>query len=217
MLLEKDIAKTLEYLETMGVCVVTLAESGSKSFPAFFTSSSGYDAAYNCRDERQAAQLIHTNSLTGLGSGLLIGVPIPDEHSLDADSIERTIREALGQLKHNGVRGKQVTPFLLERINQLTKGTSLRSNTALIKNNAKYSARIAVELSKLRKASHAQPSCAVSSPRVDNNKAVDGQRVTVIGGINLDNIYKLKEDKVAGVRGVTQPSEFVHTNPFYIT
>jgi pseudouridine-5'-phosphate glycosidase len=163
---------------------VTLDQSGSKTFPAFFTSSSGYEAAYNCRNEQQVAQLIQTNSLTGLGSGLLIGVPIPSEYSLNPESIEHTIQEALSELKRKNVTGKQITPFLLEKINQLTRGTSLRSNTALIKNNAMHSARIAVELSKLRKRVSQPPSCGV----VSSPKSADvGKKVSVIGGINLDS------------------------------
>ena len=144
-----DIEKTLEYLETMGVCVVTLDPSGSTEFPAFFTSKSGFHSPYNCQTERDVAQLIQTNLNTGFGSGLLIGVPIPRQHETDKSLIDQAIQEALIELKSLNIKGKKVTPFLLDKINKITKGQSLKSNIALIRNNARTSARIAVELHKL--------------------------------------------------------------------
>ena len=144
-----DIGKTLEYLETLGVGVYTLDPSGSKEFPAFFTSKSGFHSAYNCESEAHAARVIHSNLKTGLNTGLLIGVPIPLEHSADPEIIEAAIKQALIDANRLKIKGKKVTPFLLERINQITQGRSLASNVALIKNNARTSAKIAIELHKL--------------------------------------------------------------------
>ena len=192
-----DIGKTLEYLETLGVGVYTLENNGSKQFPAFFSSASGFESTYNCRNEKEVARIIQTNLKTGLGTGLLIGVPIPAQYSVDPEFIEKAINEALLDANRLRIKGKNVTPFLLERINQITKGQSLASNVSLIKNNAKTSAKIAIELHKLNNPSiHNTNSCGL------------GEQVTVIGGINLDNCYKLIDEKTIGLKGVTQPCEF---------
>ena len=145
-----DIGKTLEYLETLGVCVATLEKSGSRVFPSFFTARSKFESAYNCRDEAEAARLVHANLSTGFGAGLLIAVPIPAEYSASDELIEQAIQGALAEASRLRITGKRVTPFLLERISQITKGQSLASNLALIKNNARVSGRIAVELNKIR-------------------------------------------------------------------
>lgn len=125
-----DIGKTLEYLETMGVCVTTLNETGSKDFPAFFTSSSGHESPYNCRNEKEAASLINANLKTGFNTGLLIGVPIPENYSAKRELIDAAITEALAEAHKLKIKGKKVTPFLLEKINNITKGRSLSSNVA---------------------------------------------------------------------------------------
>lgn len=194
-----DIEKTLEYLETQGVCVVTLNKTGSTEFPSFFTSKSGYNSPFNCKNEHEVAQLIlHSFAKTGfnLNSGILIGVPIPEEHEADSNLIDNAINEALHECKKLNIKGKKVTPFLLEKINKITKGKSLQSNIALIKNNAKQSAKIAVELHKLQNYS------SKIDPLPQNHV------ITVIGGTNLDYIYKLTDETTLGLKGVTQPCEF---------
>jgi len=196
-----DIGKTLEYLETMGVCVATFNPTGSREFPAFFTSKSGFQAPFNVKNELEAAKLIHTNIRLGFNSGLLLAVPIPEEYSANDEQIDRAISEALVDLKKLKITGKKVTPFLLERINQLTGGNSLKSNVALILNNAKLSAKVAVELFKLQEASK------ISSTNANQFKGSE-QLITVIGGTNLDNIYELTDEKTLHLKGVTQPSKF---------
>lgn len=135
--------------------------------------------------------------------GLLVGVPIPDEHAADPNLIENAIREALIEANTLNIKGKQVTPFLLERINQITKGKSLDSNLALIKNNARTSAKIALELKKLEQNTK-------SSVNKNKNKvnAPYKKQIAVIGGLNLDTYNKLKDEKTLRIKGVTQPSEF---------
>lgn len=204
-----DIAKTLEYLETLGVCVYTLAASGSKELPAFFTSRSGCDAAYNCLNELEAAKVIQSNLDSGLNMGMLIGVPIPEECASNADEIEAAISEALSEAARSGIKGKRVTPFLLDRINKLTEGRSLASNIALIRNNARTSAKIALELKKLqsqadgsRVASRVANESARASKRAANEC---DKKVTLIGGINLDSTYKLTDEETIHMKGVTQP------------
>jgi uncharacterized protein YunC (DUF1805 family) len=153
------------------------------------------------KSEQEAAQIINTNFKTGLNSGLLIGVPIPDEHSIDANLIETAIQEALMEAKKLDIKGKKITPFLLEKINQLTKGSSLNSNLALIKNNAKISARIAIELKKIQ----ASP---ITSNKSSSINLSNKKQITVIGGLNLDTYNKLKDETTLKIKGVTQPSEF---------
>jgi pseudouridine-5'-phosphate glycosidase/pseudouridine kinase len=194
-----DIQRTLEYLETLGVCVYTLAESGTKELPAFFTSHSGFDAPYNCRNEIEAARMIHANLSTGLNMGMLIGVPIPSDHAANSDDIETAIQESLIEAKKLNIKGKKVTQFLLEKINKLTKGSSLASNIALIKNNARTSAKIAIELRKLQK------NKPQNTFNIMQNKNKSSQKISLIGGINLDSTYKLTDEKTIHLKGVTQP------------
>ncbi|CAF0705628.1 unnamed protein product [Brachionus calyciflorus] len=193
-----DIGKTLEYLETIGVCVSTFNHDGSKEFPSFFTAKSGFQAPYNCSNVTDAARLIDANLKTGLNSGLLLAVPIPAEFAADDDVINSAISDALQEATLLEITGKKVTPFLLERINKITKGASLRSNLALIKNNAKVSAQIAVELQKLSN----QKSFNFTSTKNQD------QRVSIIGGVNLDLSFKLTDESTLSINGVTQPAEF---------
>jgi len=203
-----DIGKTLEYLETLGVCVCSLNPSGSKEFPAFYTSKSGHFAPYNCQSASEAAQLIHTHMRTGLNSGLLIGVPIPEKHSIDETLIEQAINEALASAKSSNIKGKQVTPFLLDRLNKLTGNKTLSSNLELIKNNAKVGAEIARELSRVRaeKLNLAKQTAGGVYQSVDMDE--NPHQIAFIGGINVDFTYKLKDSKTMGMKGVTQACSF---------
>ncbi|KAI9468662.1 erwinia chrysanthemi IndA protein-like protein-like protein [Zychaea mexicana] len=140
-----DIEKTLEVLETQGVSVTTI---GERRFPAFYIPDSGFDSPSCVYDESEAAELIYHNHRLELNSGMVFAVPIPKEQAADTQSIQKAIDTALAEVRSNGISGKDETPFLLRRVSELTKGESLAANIALIKNNAKVGARIAVELSK---------------------------------------------------------------------
>lgn len=145
-----DIGRTLEYLETQGVCVAAFGES--RMFPAFFSSQSGFQAPYRVQDEEEAAKLIASTLELGLSSGVLIAVPCPQEQAAPGQLIEDAIQQALSEARSKGITGKELTPFLLQKINELTNGKSLDSNLALIQNNARVGSGIAVALSKLQKA-----------------------------------------------------------------
>ncbi|XP_042693713.1 pseudouridine-metabolizing bifunctional protein C1861.05-like isoform X3 [Centrocercus urophasianus] len=145
-----DIGRTLEYLETQGVCVAAFGES--RMFPAFFSSQSGFQAPYHVQDEEEAAELIASALGLGLSSGVLIAVPCPQKQAASSQLIEDAIQQALSEARSKGISGKELTPFLLQRINELTNGKSLDSNLALIQNNARVGSCIAVALSKLQKA-----------------------------------------------------------------
>ncbi|KAK6164100.1 hypothetical protein DH2020_000964 [Rehmannia glutinosa] len=145
-----DISRTLEYLETQGVCVAAYQTS---EFPAFFTEKSGCQAPCRVDSPEDCARLIDTNINLQLKTGILIAVPIPTEHSASGNIIESAIQRALKEAREQNISGSAETPFLLARVNELTGGTSLSSNIALVKNNARIGAQIAVSLSQLQEQS----------------------------------------------------------------
>ena len=138
-----DIGRTLEYLETMGVPVIGLRTA---EFPAFYCRSSGFPLDYAAKSEAEAAAIIHAQRALGLGGGVLIGNPIPEEYGMDNAYMERVIGEALAEAERAGVRGKAITPFLLARVKALTGGASFEANVQLALNNAQAAARIAKAL-----------------------------------------------------------------------
>jgi len=141
-----DIPKTLEYLETQRVPVIAY---GTDEFPAFFARRSGSTVHLRFdRIEDIAAQL-HTHRRLGSGTGVLIANPIPEQDALAPEMIDAIIADALRDAGTAGIAGKDVTPFLLARINELTGGVSLRANIALVLNNAAVAAQIAVASTKL--------------------------------------------------------------------
>lgn len=142
-----DIPRTLEYLETQGVCVAAFNGDEGK-FPDFYTRDSGCKAPYNLKTPQEAARLIQALMDLELKTGILIGVPIPEEYAADKTVITAAIDQAYKDANENGVQGKEVTPFLLAAIAKITAGNSLIANIALIKNNAKVAAQIACELSR---------------------------------------------------------------------
>jgi pseudouridylate synthase len=142
-----DVPATLEYLETMGVPVVGFR---TFRFPGFYLTDSGSPLDWSVEDEGEAARVIQAMARSGLGgSGLVIANPLPEEEQLDRDLHDRALISGLEGLEDRGVRGKDVTPFLLDRFVTETSGESLRVNRLIIVNNAGLAARIARELSGL--------------------------------------------------------------------
>jgi pseudouridylate synthase len=142
-----DVPATLEYLETMGVPVVGFR---TFRFPGFYLTDSGSPLDWSVGDEGEAARVIQAMARSGLGgSGLVIANPLPEEEQLDRDLHDRALISGLEGLEDRGVRGKDVTPFLLDRFVTETSGESLRVNRLIIVNNAGLAARIARELSGL--------------------------------------------------------------------
>jgi len=138
-----DIPRTLEYLETRGVPVVVYR---SNEFPAFYTSRSGIPAELRMDSAAEIASMLSAMWKLGLDGGAVIANPIPGEYEMPVDIITAAIDTALGEAGKAGVRGKDVTPFLLARVKDLTGGDSLESNIALVMNNARLAAEIAGEL-----------------------------------------------------------------------
>ena len=137
-----DIAKTLEVLETNGVPVLGF---GTDDFPAFWARESGFKVDHRFDDAAGVARMLTIQNDLGMG-GVLIANPIPAQDAWEAAAIERFITQALADADANGISGKATTPFLLQRIFELTEGKSLQSNIALVKNNARVAADIAVAL-----------------------------------------------------------------------
>jgi pseudouridine-5'-phosphate glycosidase len=121
-----DIPRTLEYLETNGV---TVASYGTDEFPAFFTSKSGCKAQTRFDDPTECAKTLLANLELNLGSGMVIGVPIPKSEEAKATIVNKAIEKALNELQKKKISGKDATPFLLARVNELTKGESLKAST----------------------------------------------------------------------------------------
>lgn len=139
-----DLPLTLEYLETFGVPVLGY-QSGELA--AFYSRSSGLKIDANMNDTDEIADVILAKRNFGLNGGILISNPIPKEYAMDKEVIDDAIQTALSEMKELGIKGNQVTPFLLAKVKELTGGDSLQSNIALIKNNAKVGAQIACSLS----------------------------------------------------------------------
>jgi pseudouridine-5'-phosphate glycosidase len=139
-----DLPKTLEVLETHGVPVVGV---GTDEFPAFFSRTSGLPVAHRVEDAAGLARLVAAQQRLGLTGGVLVANPIPEADALASEEIDGIIEQALGDADAQGVKGKDVTPYLLARINELTGGRSLTANVALIRNNAAFAADLSVALS----------------------------------------------------------------------
>lgn len=135
-----DIGLTLEYLETLGVPVVTY---GQDIFPSFYSRESAFKSPLQLDTAEEIASLIKTKWELGLNGSVLIANPIPQEHEVPYSIIEKYINSALMEAKKNNVSGKNVTPFILRYIANETKGESLTANIALVKSNAKLGAQIA--------------------------------------------------------------------------
>ena len=141
-----DIGLTLEYLETKGIPVVTFAQD---SFPSFYSNSSGFDSHLRLDSAEDIASMLQAKWKLQLSGSVLVANPIPIDQEIPAAIIETTIVEALKAAKTANIFGKNLTPFLLKYIADHTNGESLASNIALIKNNAKLGAEIAVSFCKL--------------------------------------------------------------------
>ncbi len=135
-----DIGRTLEYLETLGIPVVTY---GSDAFPSFYSSESGYPSPLRMDTVEAIAQMLSAKWSMGLKGSVLIANPISSEASIDRNEMEQHIQQALQAATTSGVTGKEVTPFILKYIADHTAGESLDANIALIKSNAALGARIA--------------------------------------------------------------------------
>lgn len=140
-----DLALTLEKLETLGVPVIGY---GTDEFPAFYSRESGCGVAMRCDTAAEVADVMHVKWSMGLTGGFVVANPIPEDAEIPAREIAPAIQSALVRAEKQNIRGKDVTPFLLAEIGRVTEGRSLAANIALVKNNARVAADIAVQYAK---------------------------------------------------------------------
>jgi pseudouridine-5'-phosphate glycosidase len=138
-----DLPATLEYLETMGVPVVGYQ---TDEFPAFYSLESGLGVSARLDSPKEIAEFAQAHWNLGMKSGILVTNPIPEADAIPAAKMEPIIAKASAEAIEQGIHGQQLTPFLLGRISELTKGKSLKANLALLLNNARLAAQIAGEL-----------------------------------------------------------------------
>ena len=138
-----DIPKTLEVLETLGVPVIA---HGQAPFPAFWSRDSGLPAPLRLDDPADIASAHRMRATIGLPGGQLVGNPIPHEAEIPAATLAPLIAQAQTEADAQGIAGKGVTPFLLQRLFELTEGKSLTANIALVLNNARVASQIAHHL-----------------------------------------------------------------------
>jgi pseudouridine-5'-phosphate glycosidase len=140
-----DLPRTVEMLETLGVPVLGFQ---TDEFPAFYRRSSGLPVDRRLDTIEELACAVRTHFELGLGTGVLIANPIPVPDELPAETYGRALEAALSDAERQGVRGRQVTPFLLERVRVLSEGESVRANRALLSNNARVAAELAKALAR---------------------------------------------------------------------
>ena len=140
-----DLGLTMEYLETKGVAVFGYQ---TDELPAFYTRKSGFKVDYRMDTPEELARVFHVKEQLGMRGGMLVTNPIPEEYAMDHDYISKSIEEAVEEANRLGIKGKETTPFLLDKIQKITGGTSLEANIQLVYNNARLASAIAADLSK---------------------------------------------------------------------
>ncbi|WP_167958752.1 pseudouridine-5'-phosphate glycosidase [Anaerosporobacter faecicola] len=138
-----DLGLTLEYLETKGVPVLGYQ---TEELPAFYTRKSGFKVDYRMDTPKELADAFTAKLDLGLRGGMLVTNPIPEEYAMDYDTINNAINEAIKKMNELGIKGKETTPYLLNEIQLITGGDSLKSNIQLVYNNAKLAAQVACEM-----------------------------------------------------------------------
>ncbi|PIC32070.1 hypothetical protein B9Z55_012542 [Caenorhabditis nigoni] len=139
-----DIPKTVEYLETHSVNCVVYGEENV--FPSFFTRKSGSKAQFQTESLEEVVELLKTSKTSGLPFGTVLACPIPEKYAADGDSIQNAIDQAVREAIEQNIASQQVTPFILARVNELTQGASMKTNIALLENNASIAGRLAAKL-----------------------------------------------------------------------
>ena len=140
-----DLGLTLEYLETQGVPVIGYQ---TDELPAFYTRQSGFNVDYQLNTPAELAEAFKAKLTMGLKGGMLVTNPIPEEYSMPKQVIDKAIEQALKEAQTQHIHGKQVTPFLLAKVKELTGGQSLEANIELVLNNARLAALTAIELAR---------------------------------------------------------------------
>lgn len=206
-----DIPKTMEYLETKGVHVSTYGPPGT-NVPGFFTSDSGVSSLFNFQTPEQAARILLENSALGIKTGAVFCNPVPKDLELDKEFVDGVIIEALKEAEKLGIQGKNVTPFLLKKIWEQTKGDSLTTNVAFVKNNARLGSKIAVSLSSLKRGadkpvSKAMPDAGTVGTDIRKRQQGDQVDALIVGAIAYDLTCTMKTFIAPGILiGSSHPS-----------
>lgn len=140
-----DLPGTLEFLETYRIPVVGYQ---TNEFPAFYSKSSGFQVSIRANSPGEIASIAKIHWGLGLESAILVTVPPPDDVALPREKVQKAIDQALDDAERKGIRGQEMTPFLLKRVTELTRGTSLRANLGLLCNNARIAALISKQMDK---------------------------------------------------------------------
>lgn len=143
-----DLALTTEYLETQGICLIGY---NTDYLPAFYCRESDQKVTYNLKTPESIARVYKAQRDINLNNGLLVTNPIPIEDAMDKKYMDKIIKNAVEEAQDKGIKGKEITPFLLDKIKTLTSGDSLKANIALLFNNVHLAVNIAKELSKMEK------------------------------------------------------------------
>ena len=143
-----DLPATLEYLETMGVPVVGYQ---TDEFPAFYSRESGLNVSVRLNSPKEIVDFAETHWKLGMRSAVLVTNPVPETDAIPKSEMEPLILKASAEAMEQGIHGQKLTPFLLGRISQLTMGKSLRTNLALLLNNARLAGKIASEMESKKK------------------------------------------------------------------
>jgi pseudouridine-5'-phosphate glycosidase len=143
-----DLPATLEYLETMSVPVIGY---GTDEFPAFYSRESGLDVSVKLDNPQGIVEFAKAHWNAGMQSAVLVTNPVPLADAISKSEMEPIIERASKEAKEKNIHGQALTPFLLQRINELTKGKSMRANLSLLLNNARLASQIAVALRAIEK------------------------------------------------------------------
>jgi pseudouridine-5'-phosphate glycosidase len=141
-----DIGLTLEKLETLGVTVVGYK---TNDFPSFYNRKSGFTMDMRADSPAECAKIMKTKWDLDLEGGIVIANPVPEQYEAEPGLINSAIEKALSEAEDNHIKGKEITPFLLNKVKEITAGESLETNIALVKNNAELGSKIAIEYAKL--------------------------------------------------------------------
>ncbi|KAJ0115996.1 hypothetical protein J7T55_004166 [Diaporthe amygdali] len=212
-----DIPRTLEYLETQGVLVATFADgrSGDVDLPAFWARESGIRSPFTVHDEKQAAAIILAQEKLGVESGMLLANPIPEEHEIPREVMDKIIDTAVRDADEQGFTGSANTPFILKRIRELSNDRSAPANLHLVQSNVARAARVASELYKLENGagtarSHHQPAPPVLHAQGQEEQGLpevkDGSSkadILVAGSVALDLNCNFHNDRYTDPKPVS--------------
>ncbi|RWS25185.1 pseudouridine-metabolizing bifunctional protein-like protein [Leptotrombidium deliense] len=191
-----DIEKSLEYLETEGVSVTVLNPEGNGDFPNFYTSKSGFKVPFTVRNVKETAQLILNHEMLNIDNGILVAIPIPQ--SFDEQRINEAITLAVKEAAERGIKGNEVTPFVLKRVANLTDDESLKANVTLIKTNADIASQVLCEMNNLKRQINIprEEITRTAAPSNVSETEVNESSVVVVGGSILDVMLNVNEENI---------------------